>query len=297
MDFATSQPGETRLLVLTLINLLSIDCPCTLFLTSPNSVFQLPQTQYTLGPKEKRYITIKFLPTELKKYSAKIGIVAFGGQVQWYPHKILILRVSLSGVSRSLLKVYDSRIDFGPVDIFYNGVTRKIMLENTHKTIPLQVQYTASTSGISLNDGLPLILEAGEKRGVPVEFISEYSGARDEVLRLFSLNSELVEVGLAATSEMVITCPVADRIYLPTCNLGEQSNITFPIRNDSEETVQIELTFPIGSLFQVSLQRLETSNTRRNMSISTDQGMDSEILSGEERFGIVIVCRIVFLIL
>jgi hypothetical protein len=95
MDFATSQPGETRLLVLTLINLLSIDCPCTLFLTSPNSVFQLPQTQYTLLPQTQKRSDISqssFFPTELKKYSAKIGIIAFGGQVRWYPHKILILR-------------------------------------------------------------------------------------------------------------------------------------------------------------------------------------------------------------
>lgn len=83
MDFSTSQPGETRVLILTLINLLSIDCPCTLFLTPLKSVFQLPQNTYTLGPKEKRYITIKFTPNEFKKYSAKIGIVAFGGQVQW----------------------------------------------------------------------------------------------------------------------------------------------------------------------------------------------------------------------
>jgi hypothetical protein len=200
------------------------------------------------------------------------------------------LRVQLTGVAKGLLKVYDSRIDFGPVDIFYPGVSRKIILENKHNSMPLTVQHTASSSGITLNNGIPVVLEAGEKRGVPVEFTCEHAGAREETLRLFALNSELFEVELSATTEMVITCPVSDRIHMPTCNLDEPSIITFPIRNDSDKIVEVELSFPVGSSFLVGLKRLETSNNRRNMSISTDQVLEAQVFEDGTRIGIVIVC-------
>lgn len=266
--------------MLVINNLLPLDYSCTIVSDSKLSVFHLAHSSLLLNAKEKKYLSIKFTPIDPGKFKEKLGFISFGGDIQW---------VTVTGSCDRILKLHSSKVDFGPVDIFYPGAKRKFLLSNMHPNKPLRVQYSATTSGITVNNNEPLLLQPSETRNIEVEFASEYAGYRYEQLKLFGCGSEVVELDLVAFSGQTITCPVIDEIFIAPAPTEGDSNVHIPIRNTSSQTVHLLVSLPSRSNFKMSLLELGASNSRRNNNVTSHHTLDSKPYNADGMIGLHLV--------
>ncbi|KAJ3141473.1 F-actin-capping protein subunit beta, partial [Physocladia obscura] len=258
VDFGFCPKNETRTATIIIQNLLPIECPCILLVSQlqmvsdQDSAFVVPfqWSQPLLMPKETRHVKIQFCPLIDGEFQEKLNIFAMGGN---------LITINLNGFGGASLKVSETKIDFGPTDIFYNSVSRRLFLENKDPHHELPVRFQSSTNEIDFNSSKELILRPGESRHVGVSFLSRLTGLRQENIRIFAPNSIVAILPVVATSGPLVTIPTTEEIIFPVTLIDHASTVFFPIRNLTQSHAHLQLLLPLNSPF--SLRMMEADPT------------------------------------
>ncbi|KAI8809955.1 hypothetical protein BJ742DRAFT_868198 [Cladochytrium replicatum] len=266
-------------------NLLPVDCHCVLSLvSSPTSMcFQLQNSQIFLKPNEYRYIQVKFTPVLVlsgTKIRDKLIVVGFGSEVH---------TIELTGSIEEPLKVFDTKLDMGPLDILYGPVTKMIRLKNSDLTEQLPVLCTVTSNEIIVNHGSELILLPGEIRKVPVSFLSHYTGARQEFLHLSAPGSITYTIEILATSGPAVLVPVMDEIFFPSSRSGAGSIIYLPLTNVTNSPVQFSITVPKNTPFFLTLLEYEYCNHKPSGNNAVVPVIDSKNHEADDSNGLMIM--------
>ncbi|KAJ3205215.1 hypothetical protein HDU82_005341 [Entophlyctis luteolus] len=269
IHFGYCPKEDSRTATVLIQNMLAVECPCILMVseTDPEEEpsFSVPFSfaQPVLLPKEKKAIKVVFKPTAESRFTEKLYIFAMGGDV---------VSIDLSGYGGPSLKIGDSKIDFGPTDIFYNAASRRLYLENKGDSkLPIRIQ--CSTDEItSVNC---ITLQPREAQRVNLGFLSFITGLRHEFLRIHAMNSPNMSVSAVAASGPLVSVPVMEEITFPVTVSQLSSSVHFPIRNIGNTHGHVQLSFPLDSPFsarlidrehsglsktQVEFKRFETSD-------------------------------------
>ncbi|KAI9095893.1 hypothetical protein DFS34DRAFT_166252 [Phlyctochytrium arcticum] len=255
LDFGMCPTTDSRVMTFTIVNLVPTDCPIVMLVmpSAHSSMFQITPTQSVLLPKERKHFHIKFTPTaDVGTLSELLLLVAFGGEVS---------RIRLQATAGQALQVLDSKIDFGPTDIYYRAVTRSLVLKNASKR-DLPVVLESSTDELVLNHDIPLILEPFEERKVIFQFLSAITGTRQEAATLLAPHSIPHVMDIQAFSGPAILVPVMETIIFPSTWTFQSSSVLVPIVNLSNGVTQCLVTMPVGSPFSVKLADVEMANRR-----------------------------------
>ncbi|KAJ3150028.1 hypothetical protein HDU86_006752 [Geranomyces michiganensis] len=254
LDFGLCPIGDTRTMVFIATNLLPVDCPIVMLVvpSATSTMFHIYPTQTILNPKEKKTFQIRFEPTADGEIRDHLLVVAFGGEVS---------KIKLSGISGQALRVLDSKLDFGPTDIYYNAVVKRVSVKNRDKT-PMPVSFVSSTQELIVNDGSPVILQPFEERKVNVAFLSAFTGARQESLVFHAPHTTPMPIDVLAFSGPTTWFPVCEHAVLPTALVGSVVSTQMPLVNLSSGTVQCVITVPIGTPFTVQIAEPETANRK-----------------------------------
>ncbi|KAJ3017962.1 hypothetical protein HKX48_003248 [Thoreauomyces humboldtii] len=254
LNFGICPVGDSRTMVFMATNLLPIDCPIVMLVvpSSTSSMFQIYPTQTILNPKEKKPFMIKFVPTANGDIFDQLLVVAFGGEIS---------KIGLEGVAGQALHILDTKLDFGPTDIYYNSVVKKMTIRN-RDTVPMPVHHVASTAEIVVNHGKPLLLRALEERKISVTFLSAFTGARQESLTFHAPHSMPVPLEVLAFSGPAVWVPVNDRIVFPTATASHPVTVQLPIVNLSSAATQFTISGPPGTPFSIRLADPETANRK-----------------------------------
>ncbi|KAI9004707.1 hypothetical protein BC832DRAFT_557874, partial [Gaertneriomyces semiglobifer] len=277
LQFGMCPPGDGRIMLFTVINLLPVDCPIVMLVlpSTTSAQFQITPTQTVLTPKEKKNFQIKFAATVVGEAMDELILVAFGGE---------ITRIDLKGVCGEALHLVDSKLDFGPTDIFFNSAVKRIMLTN-RSNIPLPVSFECSTNEIIVNRNKPVILDAGEKRRIPIEFLSTITGPREEFLTVGAPHSNPVTLEALAFSGPAIWVPVMENVVFSTAFTMYPSTARIPMVNLTDNVVQCLVTVPSGSPFSIRLLDAETANRRVAGSTAISE---AKVYEGPDSTGIML---------
>ncbi|KAJ3193442.1 hypothetical protein HK101_004835 [Irineochytrium annulatum] len=221
--------------------------------SSTSASFSVSQAQILLISKERRSFQIKFMPTSHGPAVDKLIIVGLGGEVY---------KVTLEGFGGHSVKVLDTKIDFGPTDIFYDPIERRVFLENKDDSHVLYLGHDATTKEVTFNNGEPLVIQPRERKKVDVRFHSELTGERQEELHIYAPNSILPAVDLHAFSGPAICVPIMEEILFPTTLTSFPCSVHFPITNLSGATSQCLVSLPPMSPFAFHILDPEYSNRK-----------------------------------
>ncbi|KAJ1558925.1 hypothetical protein HK096_000589, partial [Nowakowskiella sp. JEL0078] len=255
LSFGICPPNETRTLLFILQNLLPIECPFVMAIVpSPTShSFQTSHTQITLQPHERRNCTLVFTPTTPSTVIDTLVVVAFACEIH---------RIILDATCSYALKVLDTRLDMGPVDIHYAPAERTLVVENTDPKNTLMVHVETSTNELIVNSRLPIALNPKESRKLTVGFRAGYAGPRTESLELTAANSVVHQIEVVAHAGPAILAPIHETIFLPTIRAHELVSAQFPLANLGNNSITVSLVVPLDSPFQLRIQGTEYSNRK-----------------------------------
>ncbi|KAJ1562457.1 hypothetical protein HK405_011863, partial [Cladochytrium tenue] len=242
IDFGMCAKGETKSAVFMVHNLWPVECPLVLLPTS--AAFRSSFAQITLLPKEKRTFSVTFAPESEEVHSAIIYVAAGCGAV---------IRVSLRGVGGEPLRVLDTKLDFGPTDVFYGSVSRRLFLQNRDVENALDVLFDCSSDEMAVNGGRPVTLLPGELKAIPIKFTSVFTGPRTEALTLEAPASSTVMVEALAFSGPSLLIPIAEEVFFPMAVTSVPVSVLIPITNLTSSPVQCTLTLPPVSPFTLRL--------------------------------------------
>ncbi|KNC96380.1 uncharacterized protein SPPG_08279 [Spizellomyces punctatus DAOM BR117] len=254
LDFGMCPKGDHRVMNFTIANLLPIDCPIVM-LTTPSassSMFQISPTQTVLMPKERKLFQIKFCPTMEGVLLDQLLLVAFGGEVY---------RIRLDAVCGEALHILDTKLDFGPTDIYYNAVVKRVTLKNRDKK-PLPVSFEASTDELKLNKDVPIVLAPYEEKRVEVEFLSSITGSRQESLTFQAPHTLPHPIEILAFSGPAIWVPVMENIIFPSTPTFQGVCVQIPLVNLTNALSQCLITVPVSSPFNLRLVDPEFANRK-----------------------------------
>jgi hypothetical protein len=247
--------GEIRHGLISIENLLPIDCPCVLVFKPSDtySMFTVSPSQVTLLPREKRDFQITFSPFISGPVRDTLVIISLAGEVN---------RVSVDAFAGQSLRVLESKVDFGPTDIFYGSVTRKITLKNENNLEPLPVHIEGSTFELTVDNGRKMVLRPGETKQVDVKFLSAITGQRQELLHIHAPNAIIPPLEIEAFSGPALCIPVMEDIIFPTTLTLTPSSIKLPITNLSSGVIQCLVTLPPLAPFSLRLMDPEFANRK-----------------------------------
>ncbi|KAI8822039.1 uncharacterized protein EV422DRAFT_414299 [Fimicolochytrium jonesii] len=254
LDFGICPIGDTRTMVFMVSNLLPVECPIVTLVapTETSTMFQIYPTQTILAAHEKKSFQLKFVPNIEAEVSDALLVVALGGE---------LTKVLLEAVGGRALHVLDTRLDFGPTDIYYNPVVRKMTLRNRDRK-PLPVTCIASTNELSVHYGLPITLEPFEERRISVSFLSGFTGTRQESLVFHAPNSKPVTLEAAAFSGPTLWMPVYERLMFPIASVSQFTSVQFPIVNFADTPTQFTVFTPPLAPFTVELVPVDVANRK-----------------------------------
>ena len=257
IDFGFCPVGQYRTAHVQVENLVPYEVSCTYLIlklsVSSSSAFETPLSDLVLQPREKKNLQVKFRPEEEGIFSELLLVVSVGGEV---------IRVKLAGRGGSALKLYDTKLDFGPTDVHYEGVTKRLFLQNKFTDRILPVSFEPSTNEIVVNNGKPVILKPNEGRKIDVEFTSSITGSRFECITIRAPSSSVELVQVLAFSGPTISVPVFETSYLPLAMTSMPSSLYFPIANKSDLTIQLLITIPTKTPFALRGTDIELSSTK-----------------------------------
>ncbi|KAI8618802.1 ribonucleotide reductase [Chytriomyces sp. MP71] len=254
--------GETRTASAILHNNLPIESPCIVIISQSvkghEAQFNIPfsSSQVLLQAKEKKTIKITFCPTKEGRFRETVYVIALGGDVY---------SINIEANGGPAVKVIDSKVDFGPTDVYYGSVSRRLFLENRDPENEITVKFQPTTDEIVVNQGNNLVLDPGETRPVPLSFLSKLTGLRQESIKVTAPNSVSAPVTAIAVSGPAINIPVMDEIILPTTITGQTSFVHFPIRNLQPTPAYLQLSMPPNSPFSLRLAESENSALLKNV--------------------------------
>ncbi|KAJ3034628.1 hypothetical protein HDV00_004834 [Rhizophlyctis rosea] len=309
LKFPTTPKTDTRTLTYTLHNLLPIENPCVMVIrdssllsTSPtgsqklytSSPFKLPQSVITLGPKERKVFNVIFAPTEDhaaesdpdpggRKCEAELVVVSSISSE--------ILSLPISGIVGESIRVLETKLDFGPTDIYYGSVARGVNLWNlTDRDVKVvwegssdEIWVSTAKSGEKIRGrgGTPttpgqrtligeadvrsrvITLEPYEKKKLRVTFLSHISGTRNETLTFRAPSSTPHTIECTAFSGPMLTVPLMEHISFPATRVTSKSSIHLPLTNlSATHTVICTITVPTTAPITFRLMDPEQSNRR-----------------------------------
>jgi hypothetical protein len=278
IDFGFCPVGETRVSTFFVENLLPIECHCVLLiLNSITPSFSVGSSQTVFQPKEKKSLSIKFNPTVEGAISDSLVLVAFGGEVS---------KIQLKGHGGESVLLIDKSLDFGPTDIFYGSVSRRLFLQNRDLENEYPIFCETTTNEISINHNQQLSLAPGEMKQVNVSFLSKISGNRQETVQLYAPNSQIPPIEATVSSGQLITIPVMENIYFPTCLTKQSSIVQIPITNTSSNMIQVSLSTPVQTLFTMRLVDPDFSNKKPVEKINL--AIDMKPFENKESSGVIL---------
>ncbi|RKO94673.1 hypothetical protein BDK51DRAFT_29030 [Blyttiomyces helicus] len=255
LDFGFCPKDDSRTLLFMVTNLLPIECPVVMIIvpSATSSMFHIPSTQVVLPPKERKAFLIKFDPSAETIAKDELILVAYGGE---------ITKIPLNATCGHSLRILERRLDFGPTDIYYTSVVKKLTLTNRDDKRSLPVDFECSTDEVLVNDGMPVMLEPLQELHVPIEFLSALTGTRTESLVVRAPSSAPVAVELAAFSGPAITIPVLEDVFFRVTAVSTASTVQLPIVNISSGNVLCLVTIPSGSPFTFRLMDPDFANRK-----------------------------------
>lgn len=255
--------------MLTISNLLNADCHAVMLVvpSQTSSAFTLSQTQTLFQPREKRLFPIRLTATSEGNVSDQLIVIAYGGEMH---------RVTLKCRVGSALKLYDTKIDLGPTDIYYGSIGKRILLKNVDDYASLPITLWKSSTDIIVNGGKPLLLDPGEQRRVKIELLSSFTGPRLETVEFYGMNSFPCRLEISAFSGPTLMAPTMEDIIFPSVLAHAESSIVFPVVNLSPFVAQFFIFVPSDSCFALQLLDIEHSHSKRNVAVGTQIIMDSK---------------------
>ncbi|KAI8846453.1 hypothetical protein BC829DRAFT_419195 [Chytridium lagenaria] len=254
--------SETRKSVFTIQNILPIDCPIVMIIapTLTSDAFSLSPSQVVLSPKERRTFTIKFQPNVDGDIASTLVMVAFGGEVH---------RIQIHGVGGQPLRIMDTKTDFGPTDIYYDKILRKVFIENNDPTQTYTIMPEYSTNEVIINSDIPMQLLPLQGKNFDMTFLSRMTGQRLEHLHLFASNTVFPPLELHAFSGPSVSIPIMEEIIFPTTQTSQPSSLHFPITNLSNAIVQCLISVPPSTwgTFRVPLTSVMVKPRKSNIAI------------------------------
>ncbi|KAJ3333298.1 hypothetical protein HDU76_009624 [Blyttiomyces sp. JEL0837] len=255
INFGFCPTSETRTASFVVQNLLPIECPCVVVMDSSEneSAFMITPLQSALLPKEKRMFKIRFGPTEEEEYNMIFYVIALGGEVY---------KLNVRGKGGYALKFLDNKLDFGPTDIYYDQVVKRVFVQNRDEKNSYPLLAEVSSDEIVINDNKPVLIPPGEVVSIKVSFKSKISGSRQEYVTFFAPNSNAWKIDVIAYSGPAIRVPIMEEIIFPTALTSQPIPIQIPITNLSATVTQCQISLPPLSPFTMRLLDPETSNRK-----------------------------------
>jgi hypothetical protein len=253
LDFGICPPMESRSITFAIKNLLPIESTTMILLikNEVSHIFQVLGTQITIASNQERHFTVTASPEVEGTAKTDLFLVAHGGQV---------VRLKMTVHCGESIKVLDSKINFGPTDIFFEPAERKLDILNNDKKNRVPISYSCSTPEVELNGGEALFLEPGELKSIPIRFTSNFTGSREEILSIFAPNSRPNKVLLRAFSGPSLYVPIHTDIYFPAARVGETSYVRIPFTNVLNEQINIAIYFTSGVPIKLNLLPYAYSN-------------------------------------
>ena len=270
IDFGICPSGECRKAVVCVENLLPFDIPLVSLLVNAESksCFILENNQVMLKPRAKTHLVVKFEPFDVEgDVNDELVLAAFGSV-----HKVQLC--AISGQSFALL---DQKLDFGLVDIYFDGLYKKVVLRNESSNQSLPIGVQTSTKELIVNNGKPIMLEPSEKRVIPVQFTSAISGQRNESIRFFAPFASPKMVEVLALSGPSLLVPIQDDIFFPMASLDKPATVQIPITNIYPSTQQFTVVVPLGSPFRVTLADPDKFNRKSQSGVYTVDAKNYEM--------------------
>ncbi|XJO75841.1 hypothetical protein BDV3_006456 [Batrachochytrium dendrobatidis] len=280
LDFGFCPKGQLRTSTFIIVNLLPIECPVIVVMNPAISsgAFNLPQTQLILSPFERKAMSVKFNAHELDgPIEDEIMLISFGGEAT---------RLPLRAMCSFSLKVLEQKLEFGPTDIYFLHVQKKLNLQNLDTVRSLAVQFSTSTHELVVNNNKHIVMQPGERRSVLVDFESAMSGVRQETIVVHAANTPPINIDVSAFSGPSILVPVLEDIYFPMVSIGTSATVMFPITNIGHVTAQLYLLVPNGC--PITFKAMESDYSNRKLNVP-NVVVDSKPHQTTEHQGISIV--------
>ncbi|KAJ3119950.1 hypothetical protein HK098_004999, partial [Nowakowskiella sp. JEL0407] len=274
LKFGKCPRKESRNQTIILTNFLPVECVFVLVLipSTTSEFFSIPSTQITVPPKEKSLITINFTPLVSGPCKDTLVVIAQG---------IEKFFVTLDGTCGDSIRIAESKIDMGPVDIYYGAATRTMLIKSLDDRMRLSVLINCSTDELEINDNRPIHLEPLQEKKVKVSFKSAYTGDRTETMTFSAPNSTTKTVDVLALSGPAVMVPIMEDIFFPTMHTHSTSSVQIPATNVSNNPVQISFTLPIDAPFLFKVlnadfcNRPSTGNASAPFELSNSETVDS----------------------
>lgn len=222
-------------------NLTSINISISILLknTSANNRFIFPFVSDELQPYERKMFKGKFLPTKNdkgKQLENQILVMTGNGE---------LLKININGICDESIKIYKTKIDFGPTDIYSHEISKILIIENIDKYNKIPVLMEPSTNEIIINDNKNIILNPSEIKKVKIKFLSYYSGDRSETIFVSCPFSNLKTIEVVAFSGPAVIFPVYKDIYLPIVKIDDITTLNVPLINMTPKQVSCILYMPV----------------------------------------------------
>jgi hypothetical protein len=253
--------GKSKSATFTVENLIPYECPIMLSVSNNcKSMFTLPFVQGLLSKDDLTTISVVCTPTHSGTISTTLYLIAFG--IQTFEIKMIV------HCGNSLI-ILDRELQFGPTDIYFNGVSKNMLFKNLNKLQAAPITFKSSSNELLINRNKELILLPGETREVPVEFQSILSGNRSETVKITSPNNPTRTVEVIALSGPEISVPVFENIYFPPTIIGTTSYIRMPFTNITDDPITIKVY--TSSFAPLKFESLDSGLVnRKNLSSCVD---------------------------
>ncbi|KAJ1342631.1 hypothetical protein BSLG_002729 [Batrachochytrium salamandrivorans] len=155
IDFGMCPKGQSRSLSFIVVNLLPIECPVIMVINQETSsgAFHLPYTQIILAPFERKSVSVRYNGNaDLGLVEDELMLLSFGSFTTF---------ISLRVVGSVALCVLEQKLDFGPTDIYFSSVQKKLNLLNLDTIRSLVVTFTTSTHELIVNHDEEVVLAPG----------------------------------------------------------------------------------------------------------------------------------------
>ncbi|KAJ3091902.1 hypothetical protein HK102_012703 [Quaeritorhiza haematococci] len=284
IDFGYCPPKDYRTAAVVIMNLLPVDCPCVMLVlpSETSRLFQISPTQSILQSREKKTFSVKFTPAseEYRGLTAvdRLVLIAFGNEVHY---------IELRGTCDEALKVFETKLDFGPTDLYYGPAEKKVLLQNRDAERPLPVSFTSSTNEIRVNRSEPIVLAPAEERLVDVQFLSTLGGPRTETLSFHAPHSATHQISVVTFTGPTMIVPIMDDILFPPTVPSQPISVHVPLVNLSAAPTTCLITVPIGSPFSMAMIDPEYSN--RKLPGQSEIILEGSSYEGPESIGLAMI--------
>ncbi|KAH6576572.1 hypothetical protein BASA60_004447, partial [Batrachochytrium salamandrivorans] len=117
------------------------------------ALFYLPYTQIILAPFERKSVSVRYNGNaDLGLVEDELMLLSFGSFTTF---------ISLRVVGSVALCVLEQKLDFGPTDIYFSSVQKKLNLLNLDTIRSLVVTFTTSTHELIVNHDEEVVLAPG----------------------------------------------------------------------------------------------------------------------------------------